>query len=625
MVSGTGRRLLLVAVTVAGLAIVPALAAAQPARGVVQDSGTGLSTNYDFAQLVLRDGGWPVSVNNVAVLTQWLRAEEPASDWWDRDNPLNNGLGSGGGSGLGSYGSVVTAAYDVALNLKNQGYGYPRIVHDLATSAPQSATTAAIWRSSWAAGHYGNGADWGTYPVPSVAAPPSAWQSPTRCPIHYPAHEVGPCGPGFTTTGATWHSGAPEGVRGQELWAFSRGVTPRDTATWTPTLAAGSYAVSAYLPALFDDATVGYVVRDSTGAHRVVVNQEPYSNAWVPLGVFTATGLVGITVTIGTGPRDGAASTYVAADAMRFAPLAHAGPEVAALPTPPLELIARPPGAPLDVTAVAGDASTSVSWLAPSKDGGATIKGFTAVAVPGGQSCATTALVAGEQTCAIHGLTDGVSYQFVVRATNRIGIGPRSSPSNPVRPLGHASLVAKVVGSTLQFGDRVVFHATFTPSTDAGTVLFADDGAVVPGCARAKVVAGSASCATRLTVVGPHRVVLTYSGSSAVAGVQTAVSFRTTRAPTSFQVTVDPVSAVDGTLVTLQASHLPGLATGRIIFSAGAARLCVAMAKSGGGSCTDALHLTDGPHLVRATYVGDRSFLAAVARTTLRVLAAPTS
>ena len=36
--------------------------------------GTGLSTNYDFARLVLLDAGWPVSANNVTVLTQWLRS-----------------------------------------------------------------------------------------------------------------------------------------------------------------------------------------------------------------------------------------------------------------------------------------------------------------------------------------------------------------------------------------------------------------------------------------------------------------------------------------------------------------------------------------------------------------------
>ena len=217
--------------------------------------------------------------------------EEPPTNWWNRDNPLNNGLGSGGGSGLGSYGSVVTAAYYVALNLKNPAYGYPAIAHDLRTSAPVPRTDLAIWRSSWAAGHYGRGADWGTSPVPSVPSPADAWRSPTRCPIPYPAGVIGPCGRGFATTGSTWHSGAPKGIRGQELWAFSSGAEGQDTATWAASLPAGAYRVSAFLPDLFSDANVTYVVTDARGTHRVLVDQEPYSNAWADLGVFIARGI----------------------------------------------------------------------------------------------------------------------------------------------------------------------------------------------------------------------------------------------------------------------------------------------------------------------------------------------
>src|SRR6202040_1724989 len=104
------------------------------------------------------------------------------------------GLGSGGGSGLGSYGTVVTAAYFVALNLEDTAYGYPQISRDLHASAPIATTDAAIWRSSWASGHYGRGAYWDTSPVPSIAAPPSSWRNPADCPIAYPSGVVGPCG-----------------------------------------------------------------------------------------------------------------------------------------------------------------------------------------------------------------------------------------------------------------------------------------------------------------------------------------------------------------------------------------------------------------------------------------------
>ena len=84
------------------------------------------STNYDWADMVLQIGGWPVSTNNVTVITQWMTSEEPTSDWYDRNNPLNNGYGSGGGAGLGSYPNLQVAAYDVVANL-NAGTRVPRV------------------------------------------------------------------------------------------------------------------------------------------------------------------------------------------------------------------------------------------------------------------------------------------------------------------------------------------------------------------------------------------------------------------------------------------------------------------------------------------------------------------
>ena len=134
----------------------------------------GHSTNYDWANVVLQDGGWPVSTNNVTVITRWMDSEEPSSTWWNRNNPLNNGLGFGGGAGLGSYADLLTAAHYVAANLHG-GSSYGAIVADLAASASPSTTAAAIWDSPWASSHYGFGASWHFGTVPTVAAPASAW------------------------------------------------------------------------------------------------------------------------------------------------------------------------------------------------------------------------------------------------------------------------------------------------------------------------------------------------------------------------------------------------------------------------------------------------------------------
>jgi hypothetical protein len=134
----------------------------------------GQSTNFDWANQVLKDGNWPQSSNNVTVLTQWMSSENPATNWYNRNNPLNNGLGSGGGAGLGAYSDLLIAAHYVAENL-NGGSSYNAVVADLASSAAPATTATAIENSPWASSHYGYGSSWHSGSVSSVAAPSSAW------------------------------------------------------------------------------------------------------------------------------------------------------------------------------------------------------------------------------------------------------------------------------------------------------------------------------------------------------------------------------------------------------------------------------------------------------------------
>jgi hypothetical protein len=131
-------------------------------------------TNADWAELVLVYGGWPVTEQNVTAVLQWMREENGPDNWWNRNNPLNNGYGSGGGSGLGSYDSLVTAAQYAANNLLERSF-YTAIVAALEDGTSSSAVAQAIWASPWASSRYGNGANWTTSPVPIVEAPESAW------------------------------------------------------------------------------------------------------------------------------------------------------------------------------------------------------------------------------------------------------------------------------------------------------------------------------------------------------------------------------------------------------------------------------------------------------------------
>jgi chitinase len=94
----------------------------------------------------------------------------------------------------------------------------------------------------------------------------------------------------------------------------------------------------------------------------------------------------------------------------------------------PTAVLPAPPTAPLNVTAVGGDKQATVSFSSPLSDGGSAVT-YTVTASPGGASASGSA-----SPIVVTGLTNGVTYTFTVTATNAIGTGPPSAPSNPVIP-----------------------------------------------------------------------------------------------------------------------------------------------------------------------------------------------
>ncbi|WML41498.1 choice-of-anchor L domain-containing protein [Neobacillus sp. OS1-2] len=94
----------------------------------------------------------------------------------------------------------------------------------------------------------------------------------------------------------------------------------------------------------------------------------------------------------------------------------------------PIDQIPNVPGAPTNVTVVAGNGQATVSFTAPA-NGGSDITGYTVTAHPGGATSTGTS-----SPVTVPGLTNGTSYTFTVTATNAIGTSEASAPSAPIIP-----------------------------------------------------------------------------------------------------------------------------------------------------------------------------------------------
>ena len=96
------------------------------------------------------------------------------------------------------------------------------------------------------------------------------------------------------------------------------------------------------------------------------------------------------------------------------------------------------PGVPSNIIADASDGRATVTWIAPVSDGGSEISSYTVVGVPqfeGGQEVTGTWNNGdGELSIQLEGLENGKDYVFKVLASNSVGVGEKSDPSQIVTP-----------------------------------------------------------------------------------------------------------------------------------------------------------------------------------------------
>jgi len=99
------------------------------------------------------------------------------------------------------------------------------------------------------------------------------------------------------------------------------------------------------------------------------------------------------------------------------------------------------PGAPTAVSGTAGDEQVSLTWSAPSSNGGASITDYTVqYSSNGGSTWTTFSRSASTNTNAtVTSLTNGTGYVFRVAAVNAIGTGAYSASSSSVTPASPAA------------------------------------------------------------------------------------------------------------------------------------------------------------------------------------------
>jgi hypothetical protein len=211
------------------------------------------------------------------------------------------------------------------------------------------------------------------------------------------------------------------------------------------------------------------------------------------------------------------------------------------------------PGAPTNVSASAGNASATVSWVAPASDGGSPITSYTVSSFTGGVPSGVPAPVVGggQNSALVAGLTNGVPYTFSVHATSSAGDGPESTQSAAVTPVAVTApdLAFTMTGpASVVAGANAVYSMVVTnlgPSTaSAVTVTDQATGATV-----SSTTTSQGSCTIVSTNINCNLGSVAAGGSVTITVTLKPATQTTNQASVSSSA-VDPNPANNGASVT---------------------------------------------------------------------------
>ncbi len=165
-----------------------------------------------------------------------------------------------------------------------------------------------------------------------------------------------------------------------------------------------------------------------------------------------------------TGLTNGTAYTFRVAATNAVGTGAQSADSAPATPQP------TAPAAPTNVIAAGGNTQVTVSWTAPTDNGGSAITGY--VVTPFIGAAAQAPVNVGVVTSTVvTGLTNGTAYTFRVAAVNDIGTGPQSAPSNSATPQVPATVPGAPTGVGATAGAGSAQVSWTAPASNGGSAV----------------------------------------------------------------------------------------------------------------------------------------------------------